>query len=107
MGLLRVKRVEHILTHTWMRHTHQAHVLRDRPEFEAMCRKSYFIRNEMTNFVRNFHSYLMFEVLECTWKNFCERLDSANNLSDLIYAHNSYLDEIHTKAFLGGEDCKL
>ena len=45
----------------------------------------------MMHFVCNVKSYLMFEVLEGSWKKLVSTIDAAQTLDEVITAHDNYL----------------
>jgi len=65
------------------------------------------LRAEMQHFVQNLHNYMMFEVLECAWKDLVDEIAEAKSLEDLILAHESYLNQIVDKALGGSESTSL
>nr|XP_043636525.1 gamma-tubulin complex component 3-like [Erigeron canadensis]XP_043636526.1 gamma-tubulin complex component 3-like [Erigeron canadensis] len=56
---------------------------------------------EMNHFLSNLQSYIMLEVLEVTWDKFCNEMEAAKDLDDLIAAHDRYLATIVEKSLLG------
>jgi len=50
---------------------------------------------------------MMFEVLECAWKELVDRMRQAKDLEQLIQAHQQYLRQIVRKALLGGSSTNL
>lgn len=64
-------------------------------------RKCQVLWDEMNHFVSNLQYYIMFEVLEESWSNFCKELEAAKDLDDLLGAHEKYLYSILEKSLLG------
>lgn len=60
------------------------------------------LRGEMSHFMTNFNSYLMFEVLEGAWLGFAESLHRVTDLDSLIQAHEAYLSRVLRHSFLEG-----
>merc|ERR1712080_30581 len=51
------------------------------------------MRHEMLNFLRNLHAYVAAQVLEVSWSEFQDNLNSkVNSLDELIDAHNKYVN---------------
>ena len=48
----------------------------------------------MIHFVYNLQYYMMFEVAETSWEEFELAMEKAENLDDLIAAHQQYIDHI-------------
>eukprot|EP01052_Picozoa_sp_SAG31_P002626 SAG31_NODE_94_length_26208_cov_6.281091_16_plen_80_part_00 len=57
----------------------------------------------MMHFVQNLQYYLMFEVLEASWKTFEDDLKEAGDLDSVIAAHVQYLENMLVGALLGDE----
>lgn len=64
-------------------------------------RRCQVLWDEMNHFLTNLQSYIMFEVLEVTWAKFCNEMEAAKDLDDLIAAHDKYLTTIVEKSLLG------
>lgn len=107
--LWRLKRVEHALSATWQTMKPNCVIAQlrstkdggDRSQLAAVLRRCQTLRNEMNHFVTNLQYYIMFEVLECSWSDFLQGMDSACDLDELIAAHEKYLDSIIEKSLLG------
>lgn len=61
----------------------------------------------MVHFVDNLHSFLKFEVLECSWTEFSETCEKAHDLDYLVEAHEKYTQQLLSKALMGGPEGKL
>lgn len=59
----------------------------------------------MWHLITNLSNYMMFEVLEESWTTLQKQLNAAENLDEVIGAHNEYLEAIIQKALLD-EDTK-
>lgn len=107
--LWRLKRVEHALSSTWQTMKPNCSLARlftsagrgEKSQVVAVLRRCQTLRNEMNHFVTNLQYYIMFEVLEYSWANFLEEMEDAQDLDDLIAAHEKYLTSIIEKALLG------
>jgi gamma-tubulin complex component 3 len=104
--LWRLKRVEYQLTAVWQQHGFAAHIL---PALrgDALVHACHTLRNQMIHFVVNLQYYLMFEVIECSWKEMMDSFDAAANLDDLIGAHDAFLGSVLKKALLTRDDAPL
>jgi len=107
--LWRLKRVEYSLTSTWRRHTTTSRMTAARPlnhegleltDLRKDFHKGHLLRNEMIHFVYNLQYYMMFEVMETSWRDFELAMDKAENLDDLIAAHQQYIDAIMERALM-------
>jgi len=54
----------------------------------------------MNHFIENLTSYMMFEVLECAWDDLLKAIQRAENLDQVIDAHESYLQQILDRALM-------
>lgn len=107
--LWRLKRVEHALSATWQTMKPNCSLARlftssgrgEKSQVAAVLRRCQTLGNEMNHFVRNLQYYIMFEVLEHSWAKFLEEMEDAQDLDDLIAAHEKYLTSILEKALLG------
>lgn len=99
--LWRLKRVEHCLANTWNRNMSMAR--RVDKDVERQLLKSHILRAEMHHFVQNLHNYMMFEVLECAWKDLVDEISESKDLEELIRAHENYLEQIVDKALMGDQ----
>ncbi|KAL2464741.1 Gamma-tubulin complex component 3 [Forsythia ovata] len=70
-------------------------------------RKCQVLWDEMNHFVSNLQYYIMFEVLEVSWSNFSMEMEVAEDLDDLLGAHEKYLHSIVEKSLLGGRSQNL
>mmetsp|Transcript_22630 Transcript_22630/g.45471 ORF Transcript_22630/g.45471 Transcript_22630/m.45471 type:complete len:215 (-) Transcript_22630:44-688(-) len=58
----------------------------------------------MLHFISNLQNYLMFEVLEGGWDTLIRSIEMSRSLDDVIYAHDTYLNEIVLKSLLSDTD---
>ncbi|KAK5581279.1 hypothetical protein RB653_001310 [Dictyostelium firmibasis] len=99
-----IKRVEYSLASIW-RKIRSSTSLSILSPIKGDIHKSHLIMNEMVHFISNFQYYLMFEVLECSWKNLEKFIyQEATDLDQLIDAHHQYLQDICTKMFLSNSE---
>ncbi|RMD42312.1 hypothetical protein DV735_g2814, partial [Chaetothyriales sp. CBS 134920] len=104
--LWRIKRVEFSLNTTWRRcMTGSRGVLAavddtlGRDWKRARCAVA-----EMVHFVNQLQYYILFEVIEASWKELQEAMNKPNaTLDDLIEAHTKYINSITHKGLLGGQ----
>ncbi|GAB5369110.1 hypothetical protein AAMO2058_001377500 [Amorphochlora amoebiformis] len=108
--LWRLRRVDHCLVKCWSMYVANSNALWRATQGDggvgtlgAVLKKGYLVRNEMSHFVSNLTSYMMFEVLECAWADFDINLNKAKDLDELINAHEQYLAQILSGALMGSE----
>lgn len=54
----------------------------------------------MLRLLQNLNFYIMFEVLEVSWKNLCEKLNDAKDMDHVIAATDQFLDIIISQLLL-------
>ncbi|GFZ20923.1 spindle pole body component 98 [Actinidia rufa] len=108
--LWKLRRVEHALNGAWKQMKPNAFTCH---HFSISCNMqlgcSYFLTSrrcqvlwdDMNHFVTNLQYYIMFEVLEVSWSTFLKEMEAAEDLDDLLAAHETYLDSIVEKSLLG------
>lgn len=102
-----MKRMEFLLSSTWKLHFGRGQRIRkkEREEMIVTDRQEWnLLRNEMMHFVTHFQYYLMFEVVECSWKELVENMNQAQDLDQLIRAHNKYIADLFKNSFLTSQD---
>lgn len=99
--LWRLKRVEYSLSSAWQKEMTTEHVVRELTLMKPILHKFHMLRNEMIHFVSNLHSYIMFEVLETSWENLVDDMNAANNMDEIVKAHDEYLNRIMDKSLIG------
>ncbi|KAG9292620.1 hypothetical protein G9A89_006992 [Geosiphon pyriformis] len=100
--LWRLKRVEYCLSDAWRRQTTGARNLNQIEELKKDINTSRTVCNEMIHFVYQLQYYILFEVVECSWDELVTDIEKkSGDLDSLIEAHNSYLNNVTSKSFLG------
>ena len=69
-------------------------------EIYEIIHQSNIISSEMLRLVQNLNFYIMFEVLEVSWKNLCEKLSESKDMDDVIVANEQFLDTIISQLLL-------
>ncbi|KAI3507647.1 hypothetical protein L1887_22636 [Cichorium endivia] len=108
--LWKIRRVEHGILRSWkaMKPNLSTSLLSKLPKgvkFQVVLRRCQVLWGQMSHFLTNLQSYVMFEVLEVSWDKFCNEMKASKDLDDLIDAHDKYLSSIIEKSLLG-ESCK-
>jgi gamma-tubulin complex component 2 len=65
--------------------------------------KSYVVRQKMLHFLQNFIYYMMVEVLEPNWHTMSSRLKEAKSVDEVLYIHDSFLDNCLTQCLLNNQ----
>ncbi|KAL8252856.1 hypothetical protein R6Q59_036549 [Mikania micrantha] len=107
--LWKIRRVEHYVLGVWKTmkpNLTSSHFFTKLPKAVRLqivltSRKCQFLWGDMNNFVTSLQAYVMFEVMEVTWSKFCNEMEAAKDLDDLIAAHDKYLVTIVEKSLLG------
>ncbi|KAL7582776.1 hypothetical protein Lser_V15G42467 [Lactuca serriola] len=108
--LWKIRRVEHGILRSWktMKPNLITYLLTKLPKgvkFQIVLRRCQVLWGQMSHFLTNLQSYIMFEVLEVSWAKFCNEMEIAKDLDDLIGAHDKYLSSVIEKSLLG-ESCE-
>ncbi|KYR01195.1 spindle pole body component 98 [Tieghemostelium lacteum] len=103
-----IKRVEFSLNSIWRKFRASGESLRSLSlylaDFHQDIHRSHLLMNEMILFLRNLQYYIMFEVLECSWKQLVKEIQEAQDLDQLIDSHIQYLHDISSKTFLSNSE---
>ena len=86
--------MEYTTCATWRSQKADMEKLRTIPEIYEIVHQSNIICSEMLRLVQNLNFYIMFEVLEVSWKNLGEKLNEAKDMDDVIMANEQFLDTI-------------
>jgi len=105
--LWRLKRIEYSLTSTWRRQMTSARLGKDLEELQKDFHKGHVLRNEMIHFINNLQYYMMFEVIESAWQELEADMAKAEDLDQLIVAHQRYIESLMERALLGSGTEKL
>ncbi|CAH8481257.1 unnamed protein product [Schistosoma turkestanicum] len=62
---------------------------------------------EIRHFIQQIQYYINFEVLECAWENLVKQVHSAEDLGDVIKAHQAFLSNVFTRCLLDAESRQL
>ncbi|XP_063691040.1 gamma-tubulin complex component 3-like [Bolinopsis microptera] len=106
--LWKTKRIEHGLrrmwgkTATWDRTL--PHIVGDIREFRHQIN---IICCEMQHFISQVQYYINFEVLECSWKELENAVDTAENLDHIIEAHKRFLGIVSERLMLNQEHLQV
>jgi len=101
-SLWRAKRMEWILARVWTRQTSLYKIaLPMVPELQPILHTTNLLSSEMIHFVHQMAYYTAFEVMECSWAELMKRLKSAENLDEVIDAHQEFLNSVMRRALLG------
>ncbi|CAM9222888.1 unnamed protein product [Discosporangium mesarthrocarpum] len=100
-----IKRIEWMLASAWRLHTSATHVRVEEalPGLRGALHRCSLVRGQMVFLISNLSNYMMFEVLETSWGTLHERLDTAQDLDEIIDAHQGYLNDILGRALLTEE----
>uniref|UniRef100_A0A1B6DS09 Uncharacterized protein n=1 Tax=Clastoptera arizonana TaxID=38151 RepID=A0A1B6DS09_9HEMI len=106
--LWKLKRLEYILSSTWREQTSFLKKLsRMNTEFrelQMVLTQSSLLTSEMVHYVHQVQSYILSEVMECTFENFVQKFKTATSIEEVINEHDKFLQEIRTRAFLCNDD---
>jgi hypothetical protein len=70
---------------------------------KAVFHTANLTRAHMMHVVNNLSAFLMFEVMETTWMSLDQKISEAKSLTEIIVAHDDYLNEILHRSLLSRE----
>lgn len=65
-----------------------------------MLYRLYLYTSQMIHFIHQIQYYILFEVVECSWTKFQEKVQKATALDEILEAHNEFLHNVKIGAFL-------
>lgn len=99
-----VKRIENVFNLTWKDNMNVSLP----KQYDKLIHSSFFVRNDMKNFINHLQYYLLYEVFESSWISLCKKLkeidEQSKGLDNLIQAHSEYVTELITKSFIEGSN---
>lgn len=112
--LWRSKRMEVILSELWMKYRSTSPQLKIFQDDVELCKKlrtvfrqNSLIIHEMNHFIQQMSYYIGFEVVECSWEEFNQRLNTADDVEALVEAHRWFLTNISVMSMLEPHNNKL
>lgn len=104
-SLWRAKRMEYVLSGMWKAQMANSRMLTPLSELGPILHQCHVLTSEMVHFVQQMQYYITFEVMECSWDVLEKKVKSAEDLDQVIAAHEEFLDTIMTRALL--DDCSM
>ena len=98
--LWRAKRMEYCLTEIWKNQMGNSRLLQKLPEVAPLLHISHCLEAEMVHFMHQMQYFITFEVLECCWEELLLKINKAKNLDDIISAHDTFLNQLMTRALM-------
>lgn len=98
--LWRAKRMEYCLTEIWKNQMGNSRLLQKLPEVAPILHISHCLEAEMVHFMHQMQYFITFEVLECCWEELLVKINKAKNLDDIISAHDTFLNQLMTRALM-------
>lgn len=105
--LWRAKRMEYILSKISQSRTTYLKLQGKIPEVTPVLYQCHITLSQMVHFVQQMQYYMAFEVMECCWADLLLKISSAQDLDQVIAAHENFLDTLLTRAFLDEESLML
>ncbi|CAO3696701.1 unnamed protein product [Rhizopus microsporus] len=101
--LWRLKRVEYTLSASWRQWGKVSREFSELPDLSQDLHQAQMTIQRMIHFIYQLQHYVIFEVLECSWKKLEDNIQNHSiDLDSIIESHASYLSEITQKGFLSG-----
>ncbi|XP_042149058.1 gamma-tubulin complex component 3 [Ixodes scapularis] len=102
--LWRAKHMEYVTTAAWKQQTMNRKLwTRDVPECLPVLHQCDILLAEMMHFMQQVQYYMVFEVIECAWAELETRVDQAQDLDEVVKAHDDFLSALMTRALLDPE----
>uniref|UniRef100_A0A3B3SNA0 Tubulin gamma complex component 3 n=1 Tax=Paramormyrops kingsleyae TaxID=1676925 RepID=A0A3B3SNA0_9TELE len=98
--LWRAKRMEYILTDIWKGQMCSGKLLKGMPELSGVLHQCHVLASEMVHFIHQMQYYITFEVLECSWDELWNKVQQAQDLDQVIAAHEIFLSTIISRCLL-------
>ncbi|XP_072142560.1 gamma-tubulin complex component 3 homolog [Dermacentor andersoni] len=101
----RTKHMEYVATAAWMQQTIDLKVKNRQHATESRCmlHQCHILLSEMIHFMQQVQYYMVFEVIECAWAELESRVEQAQDLDQVIHAHDDFLAALMTRALLEPE----
>lgn len=94
--LWRTKRIEHVMLSLWSNRTFYSKQATDLPLLSHIFHRANLLLTVMMRFMQDYQNFILFEVVESSWKTLVGAITSAKDVDDIITAHDSYLKTIKT-----------
>jgi gamma-tubulin complex component 3 len=105
--LWRVKRMEYAMCAIWCKQKADKEKFRTIKEIHEIIHQSNIISSEMLRLVQNINFYIMFEVLEVSWKNLEEKLNNSTDMDQIIAANEQFLEDILSQLLLDQQSVEI
>lgn len=101
----RTKHMEYVATAAWMQQTVNLKVKKCRRTTESQCtlHQCHILLSEMIHFMQQVQYYMVFEVIECAWAELESRVEQAQDLDQVIHAHEDFLAALMARTLLEPE----
>lgn len=101
----RTKHMEYVATAAWMQQTVNLKVKKCRRPTESQCtlHQCHILLSEMIHFMQQVQYYMVFEVIECAWAELESRVEQAQDLDQVIHAHEDFLAALMARTLLEPE----
>uniref|UniRef100_A0A146LLU2 Gamma-tubulin complex component 3 n=1 Tax=Lygus hesperus TaxID=30085 RepID=A0A146LLU2_LYGHE len=108
--LWRTKRMEHVLLllrkERWATKNELCWIGERVPEVNNVLMFADLMAQEFLHFARQFHYYILFEVVECLWEKFSQDFRKARSFDDVIRAHEEFIFEMQRRTFQRTENSR-
>lgn len=99
--------MEIILTELWMKYRSTSPRLKLfaddvslRNRLKRMYHQNSLLIHEMNHFIQQMSYYIGFEVVECSWEEFIQRLNASSDIDSLVEAHKWFLTNVSIMSML-------
>jgi gamma-tubulin complex component 3 len=105
--LWRAKRVQYYLSHMWNEQTAHYRSLHTIQELYPVVHQCHLLISAMVHFISQLQYYINFEVMECNWDGLLKTVRTADDLDQIISAHDTFLQHITSQCLLDIESQPL
>ena len=104
--LLKIKKIEYSQNLEWRKIMTYSHEIANEkyPFFKSKINKSLQFNQQIMHFIISLHNYLTLEVLETQYKKLIKNTHNVNNIDELIFVHNEFINDIKQKCFLDNKN---
>ncbi|XP_077516046.1 gamma-tubulin complex component 3 isoform X3 [Amblyomma americanum] len=103
--LWRAKHMEYVATAAWKQQMVNLKIKNRQhaAEIQPVLHQCHMVLSEMMHFMQQVQYYMVFEVIECSWAELESQVAQAQDLDQVIHAHDDFLAALMTRALLDPE----
>eukprot|EP00731_Ephydatia_muelleri_P030066 Em0021g589a len=98
--LWRAKRIEYYVANIWREMMCNFRTLHKTEGLQSILHRCQIMTSTMVHFISQLQYYITFEVMECCWASLEKQVQEAEDLDQIIVAHNDFLKRIAAQCLL-------